>query len=93
MLELMQVLWMQIFLDMIVIALGGDNLVVAEGQIASRGPKSKVHHVTLGLMCWKVWVSHVIVNVSLFRSTHEMYNLQDAIGSIVAWLSQFILSD
>ncbi|KAL7233191.1 hypothetical protein ACSBR1_016925 [Camellia fascicularis] len=31
----------------------GTNLVVAEGQIASRDPKSKVHHVTLGPICWK----------------------------------------
>ncbi|CAL5357435.1 unnamed protein product [Camellia sinensis] len=29
----------------------GMNLVVAEGQIASRDPKSKVHHVTLGPLC------------------------------------------
>ncbi|KAL7251240.1 hypothetical protein ACSBR1_013133 [Camellia fascicularis] len=71
----------------------GTNLVVAEGQIASRDPKSKVHHVTLGLLCWKVWVNHVTVNVPLFRSTHEMYDLQDAIGSTVAWRSQFILLD
>ncbi|KAL7179698.1 hypothetical protein ACSBR1_042994 [Camellia fascicularis] len=54
-------------------------MVVAEGQIASRDPKSKVNHVTLGPMCWKVWMNHVTVNVSLFRSTHEMYDLQDAI--------------
>ncbi|CAL5369608.1 unnamed protein product [Camellia sinensis] len=33
----------------------GTNLVVVEGQIESRDPKSKVHHVTLGSMCWKVW--------------------------------------
>ncbi|KAF5944759.1 hypothetical protein HYC85_018836 [Camellia sinensis] len=71
----------------------GSNLVVAEGQIASRDPKSKVHHVTLGPLCWKVWVNHVAVNVPLFRSTHEMYDLQDAIGSTVAWPSQFILLD
>ncbi|CAL5367201.1 unnamed protein product [Camellia sinensis] len=55
----------------------GTNLVVVEGQIESRDPKSKVHHVTLGSMCRKVWVNHVIVNVSLFRSTHKMYDLQD----------------
>ncbi|XP_028068777.1 uncharacterized protein LOC114271350 isoform X1 [Camellia sinensis] len=71
----------------------GSNLVVAEGQIASRDPKSKVHHATLGALCWKVWVNHVTVNVPLFRSTREMYDLQDAIGSTVGWPSQFILLD
>ncbi|CAL5428624.1 unnamed protein product [Camellia sinensis] len=45
----------------------------------------------IGPLCWKVWVNHVTINVPLFRSTHEMYDLQDAIGSTVAWPSQFIL--
>ncbi|KAL7258656.1 hypothetical protein ACSBR1_004719 [Camellia fascicularis] len=71
----------------------GTNLVVAEGQIASRDLKSKVHCVNLGLMCWNIWVNHVIVNVPLFRSTHEVHNLQDVIGSTIAWISQFILSN
>ncbi|KAL7244025.1 hypothetical protein ACSBR1_016280 [Camellia fascicularis] len=71
----------------------GTNLVVAEGQIASRDPKSKVYHVTLGPMCWKVWVNHVIVNVQGFRSTYEMYDLQDAIGTTIAWPGQFIHLD
>ncbi|XP_028061856.1 uncharacterized protein LOC114265291 [Camellia sinensis] len=69
------------------------NLVVAVGQIVSRDPKSKVHHVTLGPICWQVWVNHVTVNVSSFCSTHELYDLQDAIRSTVAWPSQFILLD
>ncbi|CAL5348258.1 unnamed protein product [Camellia sinensis] len=71
----------------------GSNLVVAEGQIASRDPKSKVHHATLGPLCWKLGVNHVTVDVPLFYSTREMYDLQDAIGSTVAWPSQFILLD
>ncbi|CAL5359227.1 unnamed protein product [Camellia sinensis] len=29
----------------------GSNLVVAEGQVASRDPKSKVLHATLGPLC------------------------------------------
>ncbi|CAL5417982.1 unnamed protein product [Camellia sinensis] len=32
----------------------GSNLVIAEGQIASRDPKSKAHHAILGPLCWKV---------------------------------------
>ncbi|CAL5379815.1 unnamed protein product [Camellia sinensis] len=71
----------------------GSNLVVAKDQIASRDPKSKVYHATLGPLCWKVWVNHVTVNVPLFRSTREMYDLKDAIGSTVAWPSQFIILD
>ncbi|XP_073049195.1 uncharacterized protein [Primulina eburnea] len=33
-----------------------DELVVAEGRIASTDPNTKVHHVVLGRSCWKVWV-------------------------------------
>ncbi|KAG6530104.1 hypothetical protein ZIOFF_012325 [Zingiber officinale] len=33
-----------------------DELVVAEGRIASIDPNTKVHHTILGGSCWKVWV-------------------------------------
>ncbi|KAG6518429.1 hypothetical protein ZIOFF_021904 [Zingiber officinale] len=37
-----------------------DELVVAEGRIASTDPNTKVHHVILGGSCWKVWVDKVL---------------------------------
>ncbi|XP_042380990.1 uncharacterized protein LOC121973668 [Zingiber officinale] len=69
-----------------------EELVVAEGRIASTDPNTKVHHVILGGSCWKVWVDKVLVEkVDLIRSNDEMQFLDDAIGSTVAWLSKFIV--
>ncbi|XP_074560850.1 uncharacterized protein LOC141817057, partial [Curcuma longa] len=68
---------------------------VAEGRIASTDPKAKVHHVPLGESYWKVWIDRVLVEkVELIRPNEEMFFLEDAIGSTVAWASMFIvLSD
>ncbi|XP_073284710.1 uncharacterized protein [Primulina huaijiensis] len=69
-----------------------DELVVAEGRIASTDPNTKVHHVVLGRYCWKVWVDKVFVEkVDLIRPNDEMQFLVDAIGSTVAWLSKCIV--
>ncbi|XP_075492915.1 uncharacterized protein LOC142530892 [Primulina tabacum] len=69
-----------------------DELVVAEGRLASTYPNTKVHHVVLGRSCWKVWVDKVLVEkVDLIRPNDEMQFLEDAIGSMVAWLSKFIV--
>ncbi|THG16669.1 hypothetical protein TEA_029719 [Camellia sinensis var. sinensis] len=50
----------------------GTSLVVTEGQIASRDPKSNVQHVTFGPICWKVWVNRITANVPLFSSTRDI---------------------
>ncbi|CAL5383289.1 unnamed protein product [Camellia sinensis] len=71
----------------------GTKVVVAEGTIASTDSKALVHHVPLGPGCWKVWVNHVIVNAPLFRLNREMFVLEDAIGSTVAWPTHFISFD
>ncbi|CAL5331972.1 unnamed protein product [Camellia sinensis] len=71
----------------------GTKVVVAEGTIASTDSKALVHHVPLGPGCWKVWVNHVIVNAPLFRPNREMFVLEDAIGSTVAWPTHFISFD
>ncbi|CAL5384394.1 unnamed protein product [Camellia sinensis] len=71
----------------------GIKVVVAEGTIASTDSKALVHHVPLGPGCWKVWVNHVIVNAPLFRPNREMFVLEDAIGSTVAWPTHFISFD
>ncbi|XP_073029684.1 uncharacterized protein [Primulina eburnea] len=69
-----------------------DELVVAEGRIASTDPNTKVHHVVLGRSCWKVWIDKVLVEkVDLIRPNDEMQFLDDAIGSTVAWLSKFVV--
>ncbi|XP_075514044.1 uncharacterized protein LOC142549135 isoform X2 [Primulina tabacum] len=69
-----------------------DGLVVAEGRIASTDPNTKVHHVVFGGSCWKIWVDKVLVDkVDLIRSNDEMQFLDDAIGSMVAWLSKFVV--
>ncbi|XP_075516002.1 uncharacterized protein LOC142550843 [Primulina tabacum] len=72
-----------------------DELVVAEGRIASTYPNTKVHQVVLGRSCWKVWVDKVLVEkVDLIQPNDEIQFLEDAIGCTVAWLSKFIvLSD
>ncbi|KAF5932762.1 hypothetical protein HYC85_028933 [Camellia sinensis] len=71
----------------------GTKVVVVEGTIASTDSKALVHHVPLGPSCWKVWVNHVIVNVPLFRPNREMFVLEDAIGSTIAWPTHFISFD
>ncbi|XP_075512545.1 uncharacterized protein LOC142548067 isoform X1 [Primulina tabacum] len=69
-----------------------DGLVVAEGRIASTDPNTKVLHVVFGGSCWKIWVDKVLVDkVDLIRSNDEMQFLDDAIGSMVAWLSKFVV--
>uniref|UniRef100_A0A2N9I0V6 DUF8039 domain-containing protein n=1 Tax=Fagus sylvatica TaxID=28930 RepID=A0A2N9I0V6_FAGSY len=65
--------------------------VVAKGKIATTDPYSKVHHVPLGIDCWKVWVDEVKdLNVPLYRSTSEFSSLNEAVGSTVAWPKKFI---
>ncbi|KAF5945076.1 hypothetical protein HYC85_015304 [Camellia sinensis] len=59
----------------------GTNVVVAEGTISSTDSKALVHHVPLGPGCWKVLVNYVIVNAPLFHLNHEIFVLEDAIGS------------
>ena len=50
-----------------------------------------MHHVPLGIDCWKVWVDEVKdLNVPLYRSTSEFSSLNEAVGSTVAWPKKFI---
>ena len=65
--------------------------VVAKGKIATTDPYSKVHHVPLGIDCWKVWVDEVKdLNVPLYWSTSEFSSLNEAVGSTVVWPKKFI---
>ncbi|XP_075515384.1 uncharacterized protein LOC142550028 [Primulina tabacum] len=61
-----------------------DELVVAEGRIASTNPNTKMHHFVLGRSCSKVWVDKVLVEkVDLIRPNDEMQFLEDAIGNTI----------
>ncbi|GMP52980.1 hypothetical protein CsSME_00018595 [Camellia sinensis var. sinensis] len=71
----------------------GTKAVVVEDTISSTDSKALVHHMPLGLGCWKVWVNHIIVNAPLFRPNREMFVLENAIGSTVAWPTHFISFD
>ncbi|CAN6545213.1 unnamed protein product [Malus baccata var. baccata] len=65
--------------------------VVATGEIESTNPEAKVHHMVLGLDCWKVWVTVVRVeNISLYRPISEFRVLDDAISSTIAWPSKYV---
>jgi hypothetical protein len=60
--------------------------VVAKGKIATIDCYSKVHHVLLGIDCWKVWIDEVKdSNVPLYQSISEFSLLNEAIGSTVVW--------
>ncbi|KAG6515834.1 hypothetical protein ZIOFF_026268 [Zingiber officinale] len=48
-----------------------DELVVAEGRIASTDPNTKVHHVILGGSCWKVWVDKVSNLRQHIKAVHQ----------------------
>ena len=67
--------------------------MVAEGTIASTDSKALVHHMPLGLGCWKVWVNHDKVNEPLYHPYRELIVLENAIGSTVAWPTHFISFD
>ncbi|RXH87465.1 hypothetical protein DVH24_034365 [Malus domestica] len=69
----------------------GNGQVVATGEIESTNPEAKVHHMVLGLDCWKVWVTVVRVeNISLYHPTSEFRVLEDAVSSTIAWPSKYV---
>jgi hypothetical protein len=37
--------------------------VAAKGKIAAIYPHSKVHHIPLGIDCWKLWVDEVKIQM------------------------------
>ncbi|KAL2512923.1 Transposase 23 domain-containing protein [Abeliophyllum distichum] len=71
----------------------GKDDVVANGEIASTNPTDLVHHVPLGNECWRVWVTEVVDNVTLYRPTREHFLLEDALGSTIAWPLKYIKVD
>ena len=62
----------------------GGGKVVVEGEVDSKDPELKVHHVPLGQHFWRVSVEKILVSgVSLCRATDEMQTLDDALNSFV----------
>ncbi|KAH9680002.1 Endonuclease [Citrus sinensis] len=62
--------------------------VVAEGKVASTDPKARVHHMSLGRDCWKVWLESITLgkeDVELYKMTDEAQIINEALGSTVAW--------
>ncbi|KAK3206096.1 hypothetical protein Dsin_020142 [Dipteronia sinensis] len=65
----------------------GDNVeeVVAEGNVASTDPNTKVHHVPLGRDFWRVWEDLVFNSkVILVRPTDEARTLGGVVESTIA---------
>jgi hypothetical protein len=65
--------------------------VVEQGKIATTDRYSKVHHVPLGIDCWKVWIDEVKdSNVPLYQSISEFSSLNETVRSTVVWPNKFI---
>lgn len=62
-----------------------EKVVMTMGKISSIDPTSKMHHMSFGRDCWKVWVDEVINgNVRLYRPTDESRTMNDAHGTTTA---------
>ena len=65
--------------------------VVAKGKIAAIYPHSKVHHIPLGIDCWKLWVDEVKdSNGPLYWPTSEFSLLTKEVGNTISWPKHFI---
>ncbi|TXG57666.1 hypothetical protein EZV62_015495 [Acer yangbiense] len=64
----------------------GSGEIVVEGRWSSSDPKALVHHVPIGLNAMRVWVDRVRKGETfLWRPTSYMSNIEEAMGSTVAW--------
>ncbi|KAK3199067.1 hypothetical protein Dsin_022482 [Dipteronia sinensis] len=72
----------------------GSGNVVALVEVESTNPQDLVHHVPLGPDNYKVWVHKEIVDRQpLFRPTRELFVIEDAVLSTIAWPIRFISFD
>ena len=59
---------------------------MAKVEVDSKDPEALVHHTLLGPDCWRVWVKKIIgKHVPLYQATSDMYILEDALETTVAW--------
>ena len=66
--------------------------VVAEGRWSSSDPNTNVHGIPLGPDFMRVWVDIAISpSAYLFRPSHSMITIQEAVGSTIAWPSEKVL--
>lgn len=69
----------------------GNGEIVAEGEVYSKDPDTKLHHVPLGRHFWQVSVENIVVSgVPLCRAMDEFQVMDDVLNSFVAWPSKFI---
>ncbi|KAK0577575.1 hypothetical protein LWI29_035255 [Acer saccharum] len=72
----------------------GSGEIVAEGRWSSSDPKALVHHVPIGPNAMRVWVDKVRKGETfLWRPTSYMSNIEEAMGSTVAWPADKIRMD
>ena len=68
--------------------------IVAEGRVSSVDPTILVHFVPLGTNAVRVWVDVPIApNARLWRPTSDLQNIEDAVGTTIAWPADKIIED
>ena len=68
--------------------------IVAEGRVSSFDPKVLVHFVPLGINAVKVWVDVANApNARLWRPTSDLQNIEDAVGTTIAWPADKVITD
>ncbi|XP_062106702.1 uncharacterized protein LOC133818035 isoform X2 [Humulus lupulus] len=66
--------------------------MVAEDRWSSSDPNTLVHGIPLGPEFMRVWVDIAISpSAYLFRPSHSMITIQEAVGSIIAWPSEKVV--
>ena len=66
--------------------------VVAEGRWCSSDPNTTVHGIPLGNKFMRVWVDVAKApSAYLFRPSHAMLTIGEAIGSTVAWPAEKVI--
>lgn len=68
--------------------------IVAEGRVSSIDPAVLVHFVPLGANAVKVWVDVAYApDARLWRPTSHLQNIEDAIGTVIAWPAEKVIGD
>ncbi|KAF9599373.1 hypothetical protein IFM89_036859 [Coptis chinensis] len=68
--------------------------IVAEGRWVTDDPSTVVHDIPLGQGASKVWVDAAVEHTArLWRSTSDMERMKDAVGSVIAWPTDFIIKE
>lgn len=72
----------------------GNTEIVAEGHVLPSDPNTTVHFLPLGKDAVRVAVEVAkIKDARLWRQTSALQNIEDAVGSIIAWPTSNVLMD